>query len=141
MNSYHSKFKNEYNKHSKTDSNYSISLNQLDQPLDVSNNMNVYDESHVLYYEIFNHILNSHAEAAILKEIHEEMFDIYVEKMKHISNSTAKSYCKIISKFMLYSPSIDPHDLGKFIQYEFNLKSIEDAKFTKLKGTPLKYHN
>ena len=41
MNSYHSKFKNEYNKHSKTDSNYSISLNQLDQPLDVSNNMNV----------------------------------------------------------------------------------------------------
>ena len=58
---YHSKFKNEYNKHSKTDSNYSISLNQLDQPLDVSNNMNVYDESHALYYEIFYHILNSHA--------------------------------------------------------------------------------
>ena len=53
MNSYHSKFKNEYNKHSKSDSNYSISLNQLDQPLDVSNNMNVYDESHVLYYENF----------------------------------------------------------------------------------------
>ena len=103
--------------------------------------MNVYDESHALYYEIFNHILNFHAEAAILKEILEEMFDIYVEKMKHISNSTAKSYCKIISKFMLYSPSIDPHDLDKFIQYEFNLKSIEDAKFTKLKGTPLKYHN
>ena len=68
------------------------------------------------------------------------MFDINFDKMNYISNKTAKSYSKIISKFMIYSPSIDPYDLDKFIQCEFNLKNTEEAQHSKLKGTALKYY-
>ena len=57
--------------------------------------MKAYHESNALYYQNFNDIVKSQAEAAMLKDIHEEMFDIYVEKKKHISNTKAKSYSKI----------------------------------------------
>ena len=42
--------------------------------------------------------------------------------MKHISDTTAKAYSKIISKFIMFSPSIDPSDLERYIKFEFNLK-------------------
>ena len=42
---------------------------------------------------------------------------------------------------MIYSPSIDPYDLDKFIRCEFNLKNTEEAQQSKLKGTALKYYN
>ena len=77
----------------------------------------------------------------MLKEIHEEMLDIYVNKMKHISDTTAKAYSKIISKFIMFSPSIDPSDLEKYIKFEFNLKNLNEAQKDQLKGTSANYFN
>ena len=42
------------------------------------------------------------------------MFDIYVSKQGPLEIKTTKAYWKMISKFVLYSPSIDPSDLSAF---------------------------
>ena len=122
-------------------SNSSNAYIQEELSPNISVNMQNRDESIAHYYEIFKYIVKSKEEATMLKEIHDEMFDIYIDKMNYISNKTAKSYSKIISKFMIYSPSIDPYDLDKFILCEFNLKNTEEAQQSKLKGTTLKYYN
>ena len=122
-------------------SNSSNAYIQEELSPNISVNMQNRDESIAHYYEIFKYIVKSKEEATMLKEIHDEMFDIYVDKMNYISNKTAKSYSNIISKFMIYSPSIDPYDLDKFIRCEFNLKNTEEAQLSKLKGTALKYYN
>ena len=122
-------------------SNSSNAYKQEEMSSNISINIQNRDESIAHYYEIFKYIVKSKEEATMLKEIHDEMFDIYFDKMNYISNKTAKYYSKIISKFMIYSPSIDPYDLDKFIQCEFNLKNTEEAQQSKLKRTALKYYN
>ena len=44
--------------------------------VDVSDKIKAYDESNALYYQIKD-IVKSQADGAMLKEIHEEIFDIY----------------------------------------------------------------
>ena len=65
--------------------------------------MKAIDESNAQYYIIFNYILKFQAEAVLLKENHEEMFDIYEEKMKHIFNITSKSYSKKLLANLCYT--------------------------------------
>ena len=42
------------------------------------------------------------------------MFDFYVDKFTYVTHDTAKSYSKIISQFILYSPGVGPADLEPF---------------------------
>ena len=56
-----------------------------------------------------------------LRKIHNEMFDIYVDKLAYVTYDTAKSYCKMISRFILYSPSVDHADLEQFLAFKFSL--------------------
>ena len=49
------------------------------------------------------------------------MSDIYVDKLAYVTCDTAKSYSKIISQFILYSPGVDHADLKPFLAFKFNL--------------------
>ena len=67
------------------------------------------------------------------------MFDIYVDKLTYVTHDTAKSYSKMISQFILYSPGIDPTDLKPFLASKFNLPIKGGTLISKLKGNALKY--
>ena len=86
-------------------------------------------------------ILKNKREAKLLYKIQNEMMDIYVEHMKQKSHRTAKSYSNIISKFIHYSPSIDPDDLDRFIKITFNIPYKGKIFPSSLKWTSLKYYN
>ena len=47
------------------------------------------------YLEIFYHLYEKQGDDIMLKEIHEEMLDIYANKMKHISDTSAKLIQKL----------------------------------------------
>ena len=69
------------------------------------------------------------------------MMDIYVDQMKHISHSTAKSYSNIVSKFIHCSPSIYPDDLNIFFKITFNIPYKGKILPSSLKWTSLKHYN
>ena len=100
-----------------------------------------YNEIDTSYLEWFGDLFKEKDDNIKLRQIHEEMFNIYVDKVKHVSEKTMKYYSKIISKFILFSPAVDPDDLEKFICFEFKLRHIEETQANKLDGTPLNYYN
>ena len=67
------------------------------------------------------------------------MSDIYVDKLAYVTCDTAKSYSKIISQFILYSPGVDHADLKPFLAFKFNLPIKVGTLASKLKGNALKY--
>ena len=66
------------------------------------------------YYEWNNDILKNKREAKFLFKIHEEILGYYAEKIKHIDLKTQKTYSRIVSQFLAYSPFFDPDDLERF---------------------------
>ena len=44
------------------------------------------------YFNLFKDVLKNKFEAKLLRKIHEEMFDIYLCKMRQINHKTAKFY-------------------------------------------------
>ena len=38
------------------------------------------------------------------------MFDIYIDKLIYVTHDTAKSFSKMISQYIQYSPGVDPTD-------------------------------
>ena len=92
------------------------------------------------YFNMFRGILKNKREAKELRKIHEELFENYALTLGYVSMKTAKRYCKIISKFLLYSPSVDPDELEPFIIEEFKLKKKSGTIKEGLKGTPLNYY-
>ena len=88
-----------------------------------------------ILYEWNRDILKNKREAKLLHKIQMEIMNIYVDKMKHISNNKAKSYSIIVSKFMHYSSSIDPNNLDKFIHINFNSPKQGCVRSPKLKVT------
>ena len=105
---------------------------QVDEPECES----VFDEE---YFDIFNETIKNKWEIKQLRKIHNEMFDIYVDKLIYFTHDTAKSYSKMISQFILYSPGVDPTDLEPFLASKFNLSIKDGALISKLKGNALKY--
>ena len=67
------------------------------------------------------------------------MFDIYLCKMWQINHKTAKFYWNVISKFMIYSPSLNPDEQEPFLRQKFNLDKAYWSLKNNLKGTILKY--
>ena len=65
--------------------------------------------------------------------------DIYVDKLTNVTLDTAKSYSKMISQFILYSPGVYLTDLKSFLASKFNLLIKGGALISKLKGNALKY--
>ena len=53
--------------------------------------------------------------------------------------STIDLYAKIVSRFILYSPSLDHIDLEPFIRERFNLKNFGGTFKNQLTGTVRKY--
>ena len=49
------------------------------------------------------------------------MFDIYINTKKYISDKTAKPYSKIISRFIIFSPSVDLDHIDNVIESTINL--------------------
>ena len=92
------------------------------------------------YFEIFRDILKNKREAKELRKIHEEMFENYVSSLGYVNMKTAKGYCRIISKFLLYSPSVDPDELEPFLIKEFKIKQKSGTLYQNLKGTSLNYY-
>ena len=68
-------------------------------------------ELYTLGLNTFNNILKNKKEQKQLRTIHEQMFDVYVDKLTYATQATAKSYSKMISQFIYYSPGVDPADL------------------------------
>ena len=91
------------------------------------------------YFDIFKETIKNKREIKQLRKIHNEMFDIYVDKLTYVTHDTAKSYSKMISQFILYSPGIDPTDLEPFLASKFNLPIKGGVLISKLKGNALKY--
>ena len=58
------------------------------------------------YFDIFKETIKNKLEIKKLRIIHNEMFDIYVDKLAYATYDTAKSYSKMISQFILYSPGV-----------------------------------
>ena len=63
---------------------------------------------------MFKSVVKNKREAKELRKIHEEMFDIYIQKMNAVEYETAQAYAKMISEFIMFSPGIDPNDLVLF---------------------------
>ena len=72
------------------------------------------------YFDIFRGILKNKRESKKLRKIHEEMFEIYVSSLDYVDIKRIKGYCRIISKFLVFSPSVDPDDLELFFTTELN---------------------
>ena len=98
-------------------------------------------ELDTLGFNTFNNILKNKKEQKQLRTIHEQMFDVYVDKLTYATQATAKSYSKMISQFIYYSPGIDPADLEPFLASKFNLSKEGGTLKSKLKGNSLKYFN
>ena len=92
------------------------------------------------YFDIFRDILKNKREAKELRKIHEEMFETYVSSLDYVDMKTAKGYCRIISKFLLFSPSVDPDELDPFLTREFKLEQKSASLIQNLKGTSLNYY-
>ena len=58
------------------------------------------------YFDIFKEIIMYKREIKRLRKIYNEMFDIYVDKLTYVSYNIAKSYSKMISQLILYSPNV-----------------------------------
>ena len=69
------------------------------------------------------------------------MFDIYANKFTYATQATAKSYSKMISQFICYSPGVDPPNLEPILASKFNLSKERGTLKSKLKGNSLKYFN
>ena len=54
-------------------------------------------ELDTLGFNTFNNILKNKKEQKRLRTIHEQMFDVYVNKLTYADQATAKSYSKMIS--------------------------------------------
>ena len=91
------------------------------------------------YFDIFKETIKNKREIKQLRKIHKEIFDIYVDKLAYVTCDTAKSYSKMISQFILYSPDVDHADLEPFLAFKFNLPIKVGALSSKLKGDTLKY--
>ena len=89
---------------------------------------------------MFKDALNYKVEAKKLREIHEEMFDIYIQKMDALEYETAKSYAKMISEFVMFSSWLNPNYLEQFLTLKFNLSKEGGSLISSVKGTPLKYN-
>ena len=70
------------------------------------------DNHYCAYYQ---EIVLNKEEARQLKEVHEEVVDSYSRKISHLHHSTINPYANIVSRFILYSPSLDHKDLEPFI--------------------------
>ena len=92
------------------------------------------------YFDIFRDILKNKREAKKLRKIYEEMLETYVFSLNYVDMKTAKGYCRIISKFLLYSPSVDPDELEPFLTTEFKLEQKRGTLIQKLKRTSLNYY-
>ena len=88
---------------------YNVSSNFLDEA-DFNNEVNN------SYLECFGYLFEEKDDNLKLIQIHEEIFDICIDKMNHVSDKTMKYYLKILSKFTLFSPAVDPDELEKFIK-------------------------
>ena len=56
-----------------------------------------------------------------------------------MQQTTIDSYANIVSRFILYSPSLDHKDLESFIRERFNLKNFGGTFKNQLTGTARKY--
>ena len=68
------------------------------------------------------------------------MFEIFADKMRHIKDSTIRFYAYIICQFIIYSPSVDLNDDGRFIMFKFKLNKNSDMLKFSLKGYALDYY-
>ena len=73
------------------------------------------------YSDIFKETIKNKWEIKQLRRIHNEKFAIIVDKLTYVIHDKAKSYSKMISQFILYSPGVDPTDLDPFLSSKFNL--------------------
>ena len=85
-------------------------------------------------------ILKNKREAKYLFKVQNEVLEYYTNKMKHINPKTQKSYSRIISQFLVYSPSFDPDDLKSFIWLKFGYPKINDTGKENFKGAALNYY-
>ena len=95
------------------------------------------DDQYLKYYK---DVLSNKREAKLLRKFHEEIIDSYSEQISYLASSTVKSYANIVSRFILYSPSIDSRDLAPFIRLKFDIPNTGGTLDTHLKGTVRKYY-
>ena len=91
-------------------------------------------------FENFRDILKNKREAKELRKIYEEMLENYVSSLGYAKMKTAKEYCRIISKFFLYSPSLDIDKLESFVIKEFETRQNSGTLYQCLKGIFLNYY-
>ena len=99
--------------------------------------MQKYSWWRVFWY--FKETIKNKWEIKQLRKNHNEMFDIYADKLTFVTHDTAKSYSKMISQFILYSPGVYLTDLEPFVVSKFNLPIKGGELISKLKGNDLKY--
>ena len=92
------------------------------------------------YVKHFRDILKNKREAKELRKIHEEMLENYVYSLGYVNMKTAKGYYRIISKFLLYSPSVVPDKLEPFLINEFKTRQKSGTLYQCLKRTFLNYY-
>ena len=92
------------------------------------------------YVKNFRDILKNKREAKELRKIHEGLLENYVSSLGYVNMKTAKRFYRIISKFLLYSPSVDPDKLEPFLVREFNTSQKSGTLYQYLKGTFLNYY-
>ena len=80
---------------------------------------NIHSEIDNSYIKNFRCILKNKREAKELRKINEKMLEDYVSSLIYVNMKTAKGYYRIISKFLLHSPSVDPEKLEPFLIKEF----------------------
>ena len=87
------------------------------------------------YPKYYFHVLTNKKEAKMLRKIHEEIVDSYSEQISHLSKKIIQSYANIVSRFLLYSPSVSIEDITPFLMKELDLPKTEGSIKSHLKGT------
>ena len=107
-----------YNKttHNKVDGLHDVSS--------LSSNFEQDDESRSLI-DILEIYTGNRRDAKALHKIHLGLFDNYFSTKTGLKPKTRIKYMKILAGFFIYSPTLDPIDLPKYLEFKFLKDSLE----------------
>ena len=69
--------------------------------------------------EHYGKFIGNKCDAKELYKLHEDVIEYYVNSIGEVNAKTLRKYARIISQFMIYSPTLNPENLDKFIQLKF----------------------
>ena len=62
--------------------------------------------------------------AKALLKLHENIIGFYKQAIEQVKPKTMKKYAIIVTQFMIFSPTLDPKDVLRFLEFKFMKKAL-----------------